>query len=223
MRLKLMSFFCAAATIAMPLHAAPRPPLSDEPIFSAGQIADLDPESGNELDQIVYGAAETLVEDFSVSGIVYTDNSIHKDWTITGAEAKVLLVSIFESLAMQANGAIDGLLYETPKNDAESVTATAVKSFEQATNPMPTCRILIGTKFAVSSSKVKAKPLAAGSTVTWEQAVACFPGAGVAPVAMKSYDRTAAARGKPITRGEFVHKLNEAAGRSIASFSDAIF
>lgn len=223
MRLKLISLFCAAAYIVAPVHAAPRPALSKETLFSVDQIADLDAENGDEDDHALYGAAQTLVETFSPNGIVFTDNSLHKDWPMTAGDAKILLVSIYESMAMQANGAIDALLYEKSKDEAAPITAAAVKAFEQATNPLSACRILIDTQFAVPSKKAKLKPLADTAIVTWDQAVACFPGAAAAPVSMMAYDRKPAARGKAITRGEFVHKLNAAAEKGIFNFSSAIY
>jgi hypothetical protein len=223
MRFTTVLFFCAAANLAIPVFAAPRPALSEEMLFSVEQIADLDPENGSAEDSIVYHAAENLVEEFSVSGMVYTDKSLHKDWTITAGEARTLLVSVYESLAGRANGAIHSLLQETAKNDAAAVTSKSIKAFQMATDPISACGILLGTIFVVPSGKVKPKPLASGDMVTWGQAVACLPGAAMEPVSMKAYDRKPAVRSKAMTRGEFIHKLNEAADNSVTNFSNAMY
>jgi hypothetical protein len=85
--------------------------------------------------------------------------------------------------------------------------------------PAASCRLLVGSKYAAPSKKAKAKPLAGSAPVSWAQAMACLPGGGTMPRSMMSYNMKAATPSASITRGEFLHKLNEAMDGSLAELA----
>jgi hypothetical protein len=202
----------SAITIALSASAlsapASRPKLAGQPIFSVSQVTDVDPD-GTEDEATLYGSLQTLIELFGVTGIVYEDRSVHKDWTITADEANTLLASAYETLLLISDAAQESALATTSDDDAARVINAFETVFETALSPTPSCRLVGGTKYAVATKK-KTQPLKGNANVGWSQALACLPGASSMPLQAQSYGRKAVKPAVAITRGEFLHKLNEA-------------
>ena len=215
MRLKLASLVIAAfpsSAIAAP--PVQRPPLATETLFSAGQITDVDP-AGTSEESILYTALQSLIERFGLEGVNYADKSVHKDWPITAAEARVLLESANDQLFQLASAAVDNELAKRSDDDAAEVMSTFEQVMDTSLRPSATCRLLSGSKYAVEAKKGKLKPLSGNALVSWSDAVACLPGGGGMPVAVRSYNRKPAKPTAQITRGEFLHKLSEALEASL--------
>jgi hypothetical protein len=179
------------------------------------QITDVDP-AGTTQETALFEALQSLIERYGVSGVNYIDKSVHKDWLITAAEAKVALLSAHEQLAMLADATLEDRLAAASDDDAAKVIRQFGTESEAAIASAATCRLLIGTKYAAPAKKPEPKALAGVAPVSWAQAMACLPGGGAMPRSMMSYNMKAAAPSAAITRGEFLHKLNEALDGSLA-------
>jgi hypothetical protein len=215
MRLRLALFWAvslSASAIAAP--AAQRPPLATQTLFSAGQITDVDP-AGTLQEAALYKALQSLIERYGIEGVNYSDKSVHKDWPITAAEAKVLLESAHGQLSELVSVAVDNELAKNSDDNAAEVMERFQKVIDISVNPAPTCGLLADSKFAVEPKKGKLKPLAGNATVRWADAIACFPGGGGMSVNASSYGFKNVKPIALITRGEFLHKLNEALDSSL--------
>jgi hypothetical protein len=211
---------CFFAMSVSSLAAVPtRPALSDQLIFSAEQIVDVDP-AGTAEEATLFAALQSLIERFGMLGAHYPDKSVRMNLKITAEEAEVALISIYEQLTLIGNAAVENELAERSDDDAAQVIATFNNVFEVTLNPAPTCKLMAGTKFAAPPSK-KVKALKGNVNVSWAQALACLPGAKSMPMSAKSYNRSAVKSTAPITRGEFLHKLNDAAEASYAAIGMA--
>ena len=200
-----MAFALSASALSAPTL---RPELSTELILFVSLVTDIDPD-GTEDEAALYGSLQTLIEQFGVSGILYTDKSVHKDWTITADEANTLLVSSYEILTQIGDAAQESELAKTSDDHAARVISAFENVFETALSPAPACRLLSGTKYTTATKK-KPQPLKGNANVSWSQALACLPGAVSMPLQAQSYGRKDAKPAAAITRGEFLHKLNEA-------------
>ena len=214
----------SAMTIALSTTAvaapAVRPQLASEPLFSASQLADVRP-SGSAQDFALYEAVQSLIERYGITGISYTDNTVRKDLMITAGEAKVVLISAYERLALLANASVESEVSKATNDDDSKIISRFKVATDRALNPAGSCQLLVGTKFAAKPKKGKAKAQANSATVTWNQALACLPGANVMPLNPEAYNLKAALPAAAITRGEFLHKLNEAADNSVNELSMA--
>jgi hypothetical protein len=208
--MRALVFSAMAFALSAPASAAPaaRPELANEPIFSVSQVIDVDP-NGTGDDAALHGSLQTLIEQFGISGVIYNDRSVHKDWTITADEANALLVSGYETLVLIGNAAQESELAKASDDDAAKVISAYETVFETALVPPPTCRLLVGTKYAMATN-AQPEPLAGNVNVSWSQALECMPGVMSMPLEAQSYDRNAAKPAAAITRGEFLHKLNQA-------------
>jgi hypothetical protein len=214
MRLGHLPLFALA--MAAPLLSAaapPRPALAPQPLVSAIQITDVDP-AGTIEETALFEALQSLIERHGLSGVSYVDKSVHRNWAITADEAKVALLSAHEQLAMLADAALENRLAAASDDDAAEVIRQFGTESEAAIAPAATCRLLVGTKYAAPSTRAKALP--GSAPVSWAQAMACLPGGGAMPRSMMSYNMKAATPSAAITRGEFLHKLNEALDGSLA-------
>jgi hypothetical protein len=209
MRTVLSPLLASVLIMSAQAAPAPRPALASDPLYSAGQVTDVNPD-GPAPEAALYEALRSLIERYGVSGVSYTDKSVRKDLTLTAAEAKAALVSAYQQLAMLSNAAVDNTLAETSDDDAAKVISRFELVTDRLLEAAPACRLLDGTKYASSSKKPKAKPLTGNAPVPWSQALACLPGSNGAPLAAKSYNLKPAKPAAVISRGEFLHKLNEA-------------
>jgi hypothetical protein len=216
MRLGHLPLFVLA--LAAPLLSAatpPRPTLAPEPLVTAIQITDVDP-AGTTQETALFEALQSLIERYGVSGVNYADKSVHMHWLITADEAKVALLSAHEQLAMLADAALENRLAAASDDDAAEVIRTFGTDSEAAMAPSATCRLLVGSKYAAPSKKAQPRALPGVAPVSWAQAMACLPGGGAMPRSMMSYNMKSASPSAAITRGEFLHKLNEALDGSLA-------
>jgi hypothetical protein len=215
MRIQLALFlavsFSGLATAAPPVQ---RPPLATETLFSAGQVADVDP-AGTLEEAALYKALQSLIERYGIAGVNYADKSVHKDWPITAAEARILLESAHGQLSELVSVTVDNELAQNSDDDAAAVMSKFQKVIDVSVSPASTCRLLSGSKYAVEPKKGKLKPLAGTATVRWVDAIACMPGGGGMPVSTSSYGFKNVKPADLITRGEFLHKLNEAMDASL--------
>jgi hypothetical protein len=216
MRKGSWSFIALAVSAPLILAATPpRPALAPSPVVSVMQIVDVDP-AGTGQEAALFEALQSLIERYGVSGVDYVDKSVHKDWTITADEAKVLLLSAHEQLAMLADATLENKLAEASDDDAAEVIRTVGNASEAAIAPAATCRLLVGTKYATVAKKTKPKALTGSAGVSWTQGLSCLPGGKTMPRSMQSYNMKAATPSAIMTRGEFLHKLNEAMEGSLA-------
>ncbi len=206
-----------AVSLSAPTLSAPpvqRPPLATETLFSAGQVIDVDP-AGTLEEAALYKALQSLIERYGIEGVNYTDKSVHKDWPITASEARVLLESAHGQLSELVSVTVDNELAENSDDNAAEIIGRFQKVIDISVNPSPTCRLLSGSKYAVEPKKGKLKPLGGSATVRWADAIACMPGGGGMPVSASAYGFKSVKTATPITRGEFLHKLNEALDSSL--------
>jgi hypothetical protein len=208
MRVIFFSTIALAVSTASVAAPVPRPQLSNEPIFFVSELTDIDPSSSAD-DETLYGSLQTLVEQFGVTGVIYEDKRVHKDWTITADEAKTLLLSTYQTLTSIGDAALESELAQTSDDDTARVIRAYNAVFEKTLSSAPACRLLVGTKYAVAAKKKPQAPKG-NANVSWAQALACLPGSVSMPLTAQSYNRSAAKLTAPITRGEFLHKLNEA-------------
>jgi hypothetical protein len=207
-----------ALVVAMPFLSAatpPRPALATEPLVSAMQVTDVDP-AGTTQETALFEALQSLIERYGVLGVNYTDKSVHMGWAITADEAKVALLSAHEQLAMLADATLENRLAAGSDDDAAKIIRQFTAESEAAISPSASCRLLVGTKYAAQPKKAKPKLLVGNAPVSWVQAIACLPGGGTMPRSIMSYNMKAATPSASITRGEFLHKLNEAMDGSLA-------
>ena len=216
MRKGSWSLFALAVSVPLILAASPpRPALAPDTLFSASQITDVDP-AGTGQEAALFEALRGLVERYGISGVNYVDKSVHKDWTITADEAKVALLSAHEQLAMLADATLENKLAAASDDDAAEIIRQVGDASEAAIAPAATCPLLVGTKYATISKKTKPKALKGSAVVSWAQALSCLPGGKTMPRSMQSYNMKAAKPAAAMTRGEFLHKLNEAMDGSLA-------
>ncbi|MFM2410035.1 MAG: hypothetical protein RL481_863 [Pseudomonadota bacterium] len=214
-----LPFFALALAAPLLLAATPpRPALAPEPLVSVMQITDVDPASTTQQTAL-FEALQSLIERYGVSGVNYVDKSVHGDWLITADEAKVALLSAHEQLAMLADATLEGRLAAASDDDAAEVIRQFGAQSEAGIAPSASCRLLVGSKYAAPAKKAKPKALAGSAPVSWALAIACLPGGGAMPRSMMSYNMKAAAPSTAITRGEFLHKLNEALEGSLAELA----
>lgn len=220
--MQIMVVSTAAIALATTAVAAPnaRPQLASEPLFSASQLVDLQP-SGSAQDSALYDAVQSLIERYGITGISYTDNSVRKDLTITASEAKIVLISAYERLALLASSSVESAVSAATDDDNAKIISRYKTATDRALNHAGSCQLLVGTKFAAKRKTSKPKAVANGAAVSWTQTLACLPGANVMPLDSNAYNLTAAVPAAAITRGEFLHKLNEAVDNSVAELSKA--
>ena len=220
MRTKLSAILiCALPTTAF-AAPAPRPEISSVPLHSVSQLTDVRP-SGSAQETTLYEALQSLIERYGITGINYTDNSVRKDLTVTASEAKVVLISAYEQLAMLSNASVESDLAAASDDDAAKIIKRYKVATDRALHPVGSCQLLVGSKFAAKPQKGKPKALASGAEITWAEAMACLPGASAMPLNPSAYNLKVASPAASITRGEFLHKLNEAVDNSLAEISRA--
>jgi hypothetical protein len=198
--------------------AETRPALASEPLYSAGSITDVDP-AGTSEEAALYEALRSLIERYGVSGVNYADKTVRKDWTITAEEAKVPLLAFYAQLGELISATADSALADASDDDAAEVIKKFQDLSDKTLAPAASCQLLVGTKYAVPTKKAPPKALAGNANLSWAQALACLPGGGAMPLTARSYNLKAAQPGSAMTRGEFLHKLNEAADASMAEIS----
>ena len=212
------SWLLFALALSCPLILAatpPRPVLASDPLFSVTQITDVDP-AGTGEEAALFVALQSLIERYGVAGVNYADKSVHKDWTITADEAKVALLSAHEQLALLANATLENKLAAASDDDAAKIIRQVGTATEAAIAPAATCPLLVGTKYATVAKTKKPKALTGNAGVSWMQGLSCLPGGKTMPRSLQSYNMKAATPSAVMTRGEFLHKLNEAMEGSLA-------
>jgi hypothetical protein len=210
----VISAFSAAA-IAQP---ATRPVLASGNVLSAGSLTDLAP-SGSAEDIALYRAVQSLIERYGLSGVSYADKTVRGKLTITADEARAPLLSYYAVLEDLVNANIDDLVSES-KADDDSIILKKIDYLRQNTlAPAQSCQLLVGTKYAAATKNGTPKGLAGNASVTWAQALACLPGGAKPRVEVNSYNLKPVTPQSPITRGEFLHKLNEAADNALEEMS----
>lgn len=208
------AFGLSISALAAP---AARPALSNQPLFSAGSVIDVDP-AGTTEEAVLFEALRNLIERFGIMGVHYPDKSVRMNLTLTAEEAETALLSSYEQLAEIGSAAVDNELAQRSDDDAAQVIGAFNTVFERTLKAAPACPLMAGSKFVPTTSK-KVKALPKKANVSWAQALSCLPGAKTMPLAAKSYNRKAVKATAPITRGEFLHKLNEAIEASYAEIS----
>ena len=156
-------FSFSTAALAAP---AARPELSSEPLYSVSQLTVVR-SSGSAQDVALSGAVRSLIESYSISGFSYTDNSIRKVSTIAMVEAKIVLISAYEQLAMLSSVSAENNLAAAVHDDNCLVVKKYKVATDRALNAAGSCQRLTGSKFAPKPKKGKPKALPNGAELTW--------------------------------------------------------